>query len=87
MGPPAAAIRAMGDKSEAKAAMAAAGVPVVPGYHGEDQSERRLQVCMRVCVWWGTCHLLANMCCVPVQRCVGLLAACHMKHCVWALAA
>jgi 3-methylcrotonyl-CoA carboxylase alpha subunit len=34
----------MGDKSEAKAAMAGAGVPVVPGYHGEDQAERRLQV-------------------------------------------
>ena len=34
VGPPAAAIRAMGDKSEAKTLMAAAGVPVVPGYHG-----------------------------------------------------
>lgn len=33
-----------GDKSEAKALMAAAGVPVVPGYHAEDQSEHRLQV-------------------------------------------
>ena len=42
VGPPAAAIRAMGDKAEAKAAMAAAGVPVVPGYHGADQSEARL---------------------------------------------
>ena len=27
-----------GDKSESKALMTAAGVPVVPGYHGEDQS-------------------------------------------------
>lgn len=42
VGPPAAAIRSMGDKAEAKAVMAAAGVPVVPGYHGEDQSEERL---------------------------------------------
>ncbi|MFM7067438.1 MAG: acetyl/propionyl/methylcrotonyl-CoA carboxylase subunit alpha [Gammaproteobacteria bacterium] len=38
VGPPAAAIRAMGGKSEAKALMMAAGVPVVPGYHGENQS-------------------------------------------------
>lgn len=43
VGPPAAAIRAMGDKSEAKALMEGAGVPVVPGYHGEDQAEGRLQ--------------------------------------------
>ncbi|GIL49796.1 hypothetical protein Vafri_6028 [Volvox africanus] len=42
VGPPAAAIRSMGDKSTAKAIMQAAGVPVVPGYHGEDQSEERL---------------------------------------------
>ncbi len=37
IGPPAAAIRAMGSKSAAKSAMAAAGVPLVPGYHGADQ--------------------------------------------------
>jgi 3-methylcrotonyl-CoA carboxylase alpha subunit len=42
IGPPAAAIRAMGDKAAAKALMEKAGVPVVPGYHGEDQSEARL---------------------------------------------
>ncbi|GFR43476.1 hypothetical protein Agub_g4560 [Astrephomene gubernaculifera] len=42
VGPPASAIRSMGDKSAAKAIMQAAGVPVVPGYHGEDQSEERL---------------------------------------------
>ena len=42
VGPPAAAIRAMGSKADAKALMAAAGVPVVPGYQGEDQSEERL---------------------------------------------
>jgi len=37
IGPPPDAIRAMGSKSEAKAIMEAAGVPVVPGYHGDDQ--------------------------------------------------
>lgn len=37
IGPPASAIRAMGGKSEAKALMERAGVPLVPGYHGEDQ--------------------------------------------------
>ncbi|HEY1798063.1 MAG TPA: acetyl/propionyl/methylcrotonyl-CoA carboxylase subunit alpha [Stellaceae bacterium] len=42
IGPPAAAIRAMGSKSAAKAMMAAAGVPVVPGYHGDDPSPERL---------------------------------------------
>jgi 3-methylcrotonyl-CoA carboxylase alpha subunit len=40
VGPPASAIRAMGLKHEAKAIVSAAGVPVVPGYMGEDQSER-----------------------------------------------
>jgi 3-methylcrotonyl-CoA carboxylase alpha subunit len=34
VGPPAAAIRAMGSKSEAKALMERAGVPLLPGYHG-----------------------------------------------------
>ncbi|MCA8909049.1 MAG: 3-methylcrotonyl-CoA carboxylase, partial [Rhodospirillaceae bacterium] len=43
IGPPAAAIRAMGDKSEAKARMAAAGVPLVPGYHGADQDPATLK--------------------------------------------
>ena len=38
IGPPSAAIRAMGGKSEAKALMDKAGIPLVPGYHGEDQS-------------------------------------------------
>ena len=38
VGPPPAAMRAMGDKSEAKARMEAAGVPCAPGYHGDDQS-------------------------------------------------
>ncbi|KAJ2802645.1 hypothetical protein H4R20_003198 [Coemansia guatemalensis] len=37
IGPPAAAMRAMGSKSESKRIMQEAGVPVVPGYHGEQQ--------------------------------------------------
>jgi 3-methylcrotonyl-CoA carboxylase alpha subunit len=37
IGPPPAAIRAMGSKSEAKALMEKAGVPLVPGYHGTRQ--------------------------------------------------
>src|SRR5262245_40708177 len=43
IGPPAAAIRAMGSKSAAKALMAKAGVPLVPGYHGEGQDLAQLQ--------------------------------------------
>ena len=39
IGPPAAAIAAMGDKAGAKRRMLAAGVPCVPGYLGDDQSE------------------------------------------------
>ena len=38
IGPPAAAIRAMGSKSAAKKLMGAAQVPLTPGYHGDDQS-------------------------------------------------
>ncbi|WP_165666741.1 acetyl/propionyl/methylcrotonyl-CoA carboxylase subunit alpha [Metapseudomonas otitidis] len=38
LGPPASAIDAMGSKSAAKALMEEAGVPLVPGYHGEDQA-------------------------------------------------
>jgi 3-methylcrotonyl-CoA carboxylase alpha subunit len=37
LGPPASAIDAMGSKSAAKALMEVAGVPLVPGYHGEGQ--------------------------------------------------
>ena len=39
VGPPAAAIRAMGEKAAAKALMEKANVPVVPGYHGDDQDD------------------------------------------------
>jgi geranyl-CoA carboxylase alpha subunit len=41
VGPPPAAMRAMGDKSAAKARMMAAGVPCAPGYHDDDQSTAR----------------------------------------------
>src|SRR5690606_18569433 len=37
VGPPPAAIRAMGSKAAAKALMEKAGVPLVPGYHGAAQ--------------------------------------------------
>ncbi len=42
VGPPADAINAMGSKDAAKKLMEAAGVPVVPGYHGDDQSSGKL---------------------------------------------
>ncbi|MES2716619.1 MAG: acetyl-CoA carboxylase biotin carboxylase subunit [Pseudomonadota bacterium] len=42
IGPSPEAIKSMGDKAGAKALMAAAGVPVIPGYQGEDQSAERL---------------------------------------------
>ena len=37
IGPPASAIRAMGSKSAAKSLMEKAGVPLTPGYHGDNQ--------------------------------------------------
>ncbi len=43
VGPPAQAIRAMGLKDRAKALMEKAGVPVVPGYHGELQEPKFLK--------------------------------------------
>ena len=42
IGPSSRAIRAMGLKDSAKALMEAAGVPIVPGYHGNDQDAARL---------------------------------------------
>jgi len=42
VGPKPDAIRAMGDKSAAKRMMIEAGVPCVPGYQGEEQSDERL---------------------------------------------
>eukprot|EP00066_Takifugu_rubripes_P010437 XP_003978263.1 PREDICTED: methylcrotonoyl-CoA carboxylase subunit alpha, mitochondrial [Takifugu rubripes] len=43
VGPPSSAIRDMGIKSTSKHIMSAAGVPIIGGYHGEDQSNERLQ--------------------------------------------
>ena len=43
IGPPPAAIQAMGLKSESKRLMERAGVPLVPGYHGADQDPALLQ--------------------------------------------
>ncbi|QNK71881.1 acetyl-CoA carboxylase biotin carboxylase subunit [Variovorax sp. PAMC28562] len=42
IGPSAEAIVSMGNKAGAKTLMMAAGVPCIPGYQGEDQSEERL---------------------------------------------
>ena len=42
VGPGGAAMRAMGRKDEAKALMRSAGVPVVPGWQGDDQSDATL---------------------------------------------
>ena len=42
IGPPASAIHAMGSKSESKRLMEAAGVPLVPGYHGTEQADSHL---------------------------------------------
>ncbi|WP_024869924.1 acetyl/propionyl/methylcrotonyl-CoA carboxylase subunit alpha [Pseudoxanthomonas suwonensis] len=42
IGPPAGSMRKLGSKAGAKQLMAAAGVPVVPGYTGEDQSPNTL---------------------------------------------
>src|SRR3972149_6770060 len=43
VGPPAAAMRAMGLKSEAKALMVKARVAIVPGYHGDNQEPKFLR--------------------------------------------
>jgi 3-methylcrotonyl-CoA carboxylase alpha subunit len=42
IGPPAAAIRAMGSKSESKRIVGIAGVPIVPGYHAARQDDALL---------------------------------------------
>ena len=43
IGPPPAAMRAMGLKAQSKELMGRAGVPLVPGYHGADQGAALLQ--------------------------------------------
>ncbi len=43
IGPPVGAIEAMGSKSAAKAIMSKANVPLVPGYHGDNQDENHLK--------------------------------------------
>lgn len=43
VGPPSSAIRDMGIKSTSKKIMNDAGVPIIEGYHGEDQSDERLR--------------------------------------------
>ena len=43
IGPPESAIISMGSKSEAKIVMTEAGVPLVPGYHGDEQDAAHLK--------------------------------------------
>ena len=43
IGPPASAIEAMGSKAAAKRIMGDAGVPLIPGYHGDDQAPATLR--------------------------------------------
>jgi acetyl-CoA/propionyl-CoA carboxylase biotin carboxyl carrier protein len=47
VGPPPDAIRAMGDKAAARRLAASLGVPVLPGYDGEDQSDGALSEAAR----------------------------------------
>jgi 3-methylcrotonyl-CoA carboxylase alpha subunit len=42
IGPPASAIRSMGSKSESKHIMENASVPIVKGYHGDNQDPKFL---------------------------------------------
>ncbi len=44
IGPPPEAIRAMGDKGAAKRVARRAGIPLIPGYDGDDQSDATLSV-------------------------------------------
>jgi len=43
VGPPSTAIRAMGSKAESKRIMEKAKVPIVPGYHGEQNDDAHLK--------------------------------------------
>jgi len=51
IGPPPAVHRAMGDKQAARRRMAASGVPVVPGYDGDDQADGALLAAAREVGW------------------------------------
>jgi len=51
IGPSPEAIRAMGDKGKAKEIARKAGVPVIPGYDGDDQSDQRLLTEARKIGW------------------------------------
>ncbi len=51
VGPPGDVHRRMGDKRAARRLMAAAGVPVVPGYDGDEQSDERLLAEARAIGW------------------------------------
>ncbi len=51
IGPSPAAIRAMGDKGNAKEIARKAGVPIIPGYDGDDQSEAKLLAEARKIGW------------------------------------
>ncbi|XP_057301278.1 methylcrotonoyl-CoA carboxylase subunit alpha, mitochondrial-like [Hydractinia symbiolongicarpus] len=42
IGPPSSAIKDMGIKSTSKHIMSSAGVPIIEGYHGDDQSDQKL---------------------------------------------
>jgi geranyl-CoA carboxylase alpha subunit len=48
IGPPAEAMRVMGDKARAKARMRAAGVPTVPGFWGADDPQQLLEEALRI---------------------------------------
>ena len=51
IGPPPAAMRAMADKASARVAVAAAGVPVLPGYDGADQQRATLRAAAHAIGW------------------------------------
>jgi acetyl-CoA carboxylase biotin carboxylase subunit len=51
IGPPAPVHRRMGDKKGARRLMAAAGVPVLPGYEGDDQDDETLRAASRKIGW------------------------------------
>jgi acetyl-CoA/propionyl-CoA carboxylase biotin carboxyl carrier protein len=51
IGPPPAAIRAMGDKAAARRLAASLGIPIVPGYDGADQSDAALAGAAKAIGW------------------------------------